>query len=367
LYESLRHKGISRGPGGEILVARWDDIVSVAERPDDFGQFQATALATGFSPNSMAATDPPEHSRKRGAAKPLFAYDHLLACEPPIRAAAHSLIDGFAAADRFRLRRNYARPVPIHSLVALLGLPDSRTAALIEAYAGGDREASRVLPDELGVEQSRAAVAPSALVFQGELLALLKVRDGKERTGLALWLDELAGQLDPAALEYLASEISFFFFAGGSTVTELLVSAARHTIASGDWQRLATDPGFCDAVVGEALRLDAPIHWLHRIARRDTSIGAVPVPRGSVIVLLWASGNRDERRFRESHSFDPGREQEETKRNLAFGRGIHRCLGAPLVRLQARIALETLAERLPNVRLAVDEPSEELMLALDKT
>jgi cytochrome P450 len=364
LCDSLRKQGLSRGPGGELLVARWDDIVSVAERPDDFGQFQASALASGFSPNSMAATDEPEHSRKRDAAKAVFARDHLLACEPPIRVAAHSLIDRFAV-DGIAFRRDFARSLPVQSLVALLGLPASAAQPLIEAYAGDDRAASRILADEAGVEQSRAAVAPASLIFHASMLELLRAGARTERSGLALWLHGLEGHIDPASLEYLVSELSFFFFAGSSTVTELLTSAVRHLLTSGEWQRLVSDPGFCDAAINEALRLDAPIHWLHRVARRDTSIGDVPVVGGTVVVLLWTSGNRDESRFFESDSFAPGRDEAEARGNLGFGRGIHRCLAAPFVRLQVRIALETLAERLPNVRIATSEPAGELLLARD--
>src|SRR5207302_255255 len=111
------------------------------------------------------------------------------------------------------------------------------------------------------------------------------------------------------------------------------------------------DRSLLGAVVEEALRLDPPIQWLNRVARRDTELAGVEIPAGSAIVLLWGSGMRDETVFEHPAEFRLDR-QDPPRTQLAFGRGRHLCLGAPLVRLQARVVLENRLEWLSEVRLA---------------
>ena len=153
-------------------------------------------------------------------------------------------------------------------------------------------------------------------------------------------------------LEYLSNELLFLFFAGYVPVAHLLTSAAVLLLQQPEAHaRVRQDRSLLGAAVEEALRLDPPIQWLNRVARRDAVLAGTAIPGGSTLVLLWGSGTRDETVFEQPDSFRLDR-PEPVRTQLAFGRGTHLCLGAPLVRLQARVALETLLERLPRMRLA---------------
>jgi cytochrome P450 len=104
--------------------------------------------------------------------------------------------------------------------------------------------------------------------------------------------------------------------------------------------------------IEETVRLESPFYGHFRVVTRDTELGGVPLPAGARLMVLWSSGNRDEAQFEDAGRFDPGRAN--LKAHLGFGQGIHYCVGAPLARLETRVALETLLARLPHVRLAAE-------------
>jgi cytochrome P450 len=116
------------------------------------------------------------------------------------------------------------------------------------------------------------------------------------------------------------------------------------------WQRVRGDPSRVERIVEESLRLSSPTQGIFRIATHDVEVGGVHLPAGARLVLVYGAANRDAALYGDADGFDPDRER--LKEHLAFGRGIHFCLGAALSRLEARVALEELARRIPSFRLA---------------
>jgi cytochrome P450 len=157
------------------------------------------------------------------------------------------------------------------------------------------------------------------------------------------------GELAPA---YLAAEADLLLFAGNVTTTHLLVSMMRLLLEHPLWHAaVLADRTLVPALVDETLRLEPPVQWLAREVLEDVIVGGTPIPAGSRVIVIWGSGNHDPERFEDPESFDLGRSGT-VKHHLAFGRGIHRCLGAPLAQLEGRVAFERLLDRLPRMRLA---------------
>jgi cytochrome P450 len=148
-------------------------------------------------------------------------------------------------------------------------------------------------------------------------------------------------------------EVMGFVNAGHGTVTSLLTLGLYHLLSNRtQWAALCAEPGLASAAVEELLRFDAPVKQLFRKTTQPVTIGDVPIPKGARVAFVMGSANRDEAAFSESDTFDIRAEREP---HLAFSKGIHFCLGAPLARLQGRVAFARLAERLPSLRLAGDQ------------
>ena len=164
-------------------------------------------------------------------------------------------------------------------------------------------------------------------------------------------IDEPGVDPRPLTLPEMLSIISQLMVAGNETTTKMLGEMMRLLGEHPDqWQALRADPTRVERVVEEALRLSSPTQGIFRIATTDVELGGIAIPAGSRIVLVYGAANRDEALFGDGDNFDPDRDR--LKEHLAFGKGIHFCLGAALSRLEARVALEELSRRVVSYRLA---------------
>jgi cytochrome P450 len=331
-YEELRRdRPVWRTPAGEVLVSRWADVVAVAEDPEAFGQ-----LGAGGAANAMAAEDGAAHRAKRSAARPVLSVGGL---EARIRGLSEALAARLG--ERVVFAEEFARVLPAQVLCEVLGFPVADAGRFVEWFGVPEARASRLVSER---DVAAAAERMGAAAAYVEAALLDRVREPRD-DALSGWLARL--DAPPwQALEYLSTEILFLFFAGYVPVAHVLTTAAVALLQHPDaLARVRSDRTLAGAAVEEVLRLDPPIQWLSRVARRDTELA----PAGATVVLLWASATRDEAVFDEPAEFRLDRPR---LQQLAFGRGPHHCLGAPLVRLQARVALETLLEPLAGMRLA---------------
>jgi len=155
----------------------------------------------------------------------------------------------------------------------------------------------------------------------------------------------------PLDLPEMLSIIQQLLVAGNETTTKLLAEMMRLLAEHPhEWEALRQHPARAEAIVEEALRLAAPVQGMWRVVTTDTNLGGIALPRGTRVVVVYSSANRDEQLYPEPDSFLPDRGR--VRDHLAFGRGVHLCLGAGLARLEARIALELLAQRLRTFSLA---------------
>jgi cytochrome P450 len=159
---------------------------------------------------------------------------------------------------------------------------------------------------------------------------------------------ERDGDLD---LSYLASEVTNLYGAATSTTAHLLASAMRMLLSHPEQlEEVLAERELIRPMLDEVLRLESPVQWLQRVVTDDTELAGTPLRKGSVLLVMWAAGNRDPRKFDDPDRFWI-RRPHVARDQLGFGHGIHRCIGAALGRLEGRIAFERLLDRLVDLRL----------------
>ncbi len=332
-YRWLRDEApVHRHPGsGAFLLSRFDDV------------WEATADWPTYSSASpvakllhMASMDPPGHDRLRTSVARAFTPAKIAALEPMVRDLCRELLEPLEAAGadgrRVDLVESFAAIFPSRVIHRLLGVaprfdePIRRAALAIGAARDPESLAAR-MRDFVAETRKAESVDPGSAIG---LLPMLQRESGEE----ALSPDEIGGVFSNLVL------------AGTDTVTNLigngLVLLQRDRDAR---RRLARDPAKIPAAVEEMLRFESPVQSLARRTLRDVSLHGVEIPKGAEVRLLWGAANRDEREFERPDVFDCDRT---IRRHLAFGHGIHFCLGAGLARLEARIAFEEILARWPD-------------------
>ncbi|MFE7571577.1 cytochrome P450 [Streptomyces sp. NPDC057539] len=360
-YQALRAEGPVRRvrmPGGEgvWLVLGYDavraglgdsrlcnDIRHSAEFDSDGG------YAIG---RNMLQVDPPDHTRLRALVSRQFTARRIAELGPRVQRVAADLLDAMAPAGGGDLVEAYAFPLPITVICELLGVPAAdreafhRWSSVIVAVT--DAEAAMAgaaaMTEYLGglIEEKRR-LAPGE---DTDLLhALVRAHDSDDAEGDRLAPDELLG-------------MAFLLLVAGHETTVNLISSAVHLLLRHPDQlaALRADPGLMDGAIEETLRYEPPAQIAaYRYTAEPVTLAGTPIPRGERVVLSLAAANRDPARFADPERFDIRRDPAANRAQLAFSHGIHHCLGAPLARLEASVALPALLERFPD--LALDDAS----------
>ncbi|MFH8404129.1 cytochrome P450 [Streptomyces sp. NPDC018019] len=361
-YAALREAGpVHRiaGPDGRPawLVTRYEDVRRCLADPrlsldkrNARGGYRGFALPPALDAN-LLNMDPPDHTRVRRLVAKAFTSARVEKLREPVRRVADALLDAVEGAGRTDLVASYAGPLPIIVICDLLGVPE------------GDRPDFRawtdalVTPDPARPEGAKEAVGAMMRYFTdliaakraepgGDLLSdLILVRDG-DRSGRGGG-DGLGDRLTEDELTSLAF---LLLFAGYENTVHLIGNSVLALLDHPDrLTALRTNPAELSAAVEEFARYDGPASLaIRRFPLEDVEIGGVRVPAGESVLLALASANRDPHRFTAAGTLDPGRD---TAGHLAFGHGIHHCLGAALARLETVTALTALIRRFPGLRL----------------
>jgi cytochrome P450 len=295
----------------------------------------------------MLHADPPDHTRLRRPVQKAFTPRRIAQLRPRTTQIAAGLADGLAAADGVTdLLAAYARPLPVTVLCELLGVPEADRPGV----------AATVLRYDAAGEMPRAE-EDLAAYFTG-LIAARRAEPGDDLLSALITAsdeaDETAGQL---TVTELVSTAFLLVMAGFDTTVNLIASGTLALLTHpGEMARLRADRSLLPAAVEELLRYTSPVnHANDRFTTEEVSIGGVAVPAGEWVIIALPSANRDPARFPGPDRLDLGRD---ISGHVAFGHGIHYCLGAPLARMEAEVALGTLLDRFPGVSLAA--PPEEL-------
>jgi cytochrome P450 len=294
--------------------------------------------------------DPPKHRRTRKHAQMAFSAKRVQKLEPRVREIAEGLIDGFIADGRVDFIERFAFPLPAMTVFSFIGFSEEDTDYLKSLCFDRLRLTWGRPPAE---EQKPTADKMSDLFAYVEDFVRGRADDLQDdyTSDLLRIREEDEGAL---SLEEVASIIYSLTFAGHETTTNLIANGLRQLLTRREaWNELREDPDLIENAVEEMLRFDTSVPAWRRMATRTVEISGVEVPKEARLLLLLASANRDEEQFDEPDAFDIHREN--AGKHLAFSQGIHYCLGAPLARLEARIAFELLTARMPDLRLAPED------------
>jgi cytochrome P450 len=354
---------------GVHLVTRHEDVIEVLRdpqtyssrfggagmprSPEDRQRLQAV-IAEGYPRvPTMLTADQPEHTRYRRLVSRAFGPRAIAALEPAIRSIATRLIDSWIGQGRIELVRGFAVPLPVEVIAHALNVPDERLADFKRwsddsiAAIGTSITLDELLRAELGINEYQHYFADQIERRRSEprddlLTNLLNARiDGG---------DPEVGDDRPLDMAEMLSIVQQLLVAGNETTTKMLTEMVRLLAEHPEqWHMVQADPARIEPVVEEALRMATPTQGMWRIVTRDVTLGGTPLRAGDRIIAAFCSANRDEALYPRPDEFDPDRDH--LTDHLAFGKGIHFCLGANLSRLEGRVALEELSRRLATISL----------------
>jgi cytochrome P450 len=352
LYARLRETPVAPLADGFVAVSSYADIAALLHDPRLSKDQRKTELpltgAQRIEPRPFLFLDPPEHDRLRRLVMRQFTPARVNAMHDRIVALVDELLDAHRNQDQLDVVDDFAYPLPVTVICELLGVPREDESRF---HAWADTLAHSIDPDP-GQETSLAAMQ-AAQALASYMRGLIAARRAQPMDDLlsGLAAGDEADRMDDANL---VITMILLLIAGHETTVNLITNGTLTLLRNPtELERLRDHPERIPIVVEELLRYEPPVQFVTRFALADIAFTGATIPRGSGIRLMLAAGNHDSQRFREPGHFDPDRPNNE---HLGFGGGIHYCVGAPLARIEAQVALTALAHRLVNPRLVEDPP-----------
>jgi cytochrome P450 len=343
IYERLRAQGTLTSSRLDGLMSTSYPVCDAVLRDRRFG----VRPEDGPSPAEQGGIDlsfldrnPPDHSRLRRLAAPAFSPKAVATYQPRIEKVVGDLLDKAVAKPDFDLVSEFAAPLPIAVITDILGIPDADSAEFTRygVVIGGAIEGVRSL-------RHAAQLQAASLALQGIFERLFELRRRSPQDDVVSRLIAAEGdQIEPAEMLPMCA---LLLIAGFETTVNLIGNGVLALLANrSQWELLSADPeGRAAGAVDETLRHDPPVHLTSRIALEPLELEGKQLRKGDQLVTLIAAANRDPEVYPHPATFDISRDNPAP--HLAFSGGIHYCLGAPLARLEATVALRQLAERLP--------------------
>jgi cytochrome P450 len=309
-----------------------------------------------FQRGNFVQMDPPQHRKLRTLVSQAFTPRVVAGLEPRIAELTTQLLD--QVGERFDLIDALAYPLPVVVIAELLGIPPSDRGLFREwadVLLGQEVDPDQAVAEVS--EQAVMAVAPTMRQMNAYFLDYIRSRRANPGADLTSKLVQAEVDGERLADEEIVGFVGLLLIAGHITTTATLgnslVSFQDNPEAAAE---VRADPMLLPAAIEEVLRVRTPFPRLGRIAKVDTEVGGVLIPAGEIVVPWLAAANRDQRVFTEPDRFDIHRKPNP---HLSFGHGIHFCLGAPLARLEARVAMRLLLQRYRDIAVASDEQVEQ--------
>ncbi len=328
--------------GGHWILTRYDDIRAAAKNWEVFSSADGHDLPKNDLPETAITTDPPLHDEYRDLMAEVLNQQTINDLEDYVVDLTHRLIDDFAAAGSVDLVTQFTEHLPPTVICRIVGL-DAELALEM-------REVSIRLGGSWGDPAEFDAARRDLGAF---ILPQIEERRSAPRDDYLTRLATQPFKGKPIADATITQMMIGFLLAGHESTTAAMSSVLFHLLANPEYaDRAREDERFLSGAIEEALRLNTPFHQFRRTTTCPVTIGSADVPEGGYVMLNYAAANRDPDVFDRPAEFVPERRP---NRHLGFGFGIHTCIGAPLARMELRIAIPELLRRLPDLRLE-DEP-----------
>ena len=367
LFAQLRSTGavvampLPVGPGGPSawMVTRLEEAVQVLknqlftvdpltissndDQPSSPRGLGGGGILGGLLGHSMIAVDEPDHRRLRSLVSKAFTPKYIQSLRPGIQQIADDLLDRVQDQGHMDLVMEYAFPLPITVISNMLGVPSDGRALIrewSELFSGGGSARQ---------DPSRVLITQTFATYLSQLIAEKRARPQEDLISQLVQIEEAGDRLDEGEL---LSMIALLIFAGHETTSNLIGNGMLMLFDNpAQLQRLKADLSLVPTAVEEFLRYNGPVlSPAPRYATEDVILGGQQIRKGDMVLTMLGSANHDESQFTQPEELDIARS---LNRHVAFGHGIHACLGAPLARLEGDIAFTTLLRRLPGLRLAM--------------
>jgi cytochrome P450 len=368
-YRALRaHAPVFRDPFlGLYHVAGYELVLEALRDHETFSSRFAPAMGAGvplgdpeleamraesYPPvDTMLTADPPEHRRFRGLVNKAFTPRRVDGLEPGIAALADELIDAFAPDGRFEVLSQFSVALPLTVIADQLGVPRADLGLFKRWTDGFTAQLSGLASGEDAKEAVRR-------IFEFQRYFAARIEEARRAPREDVLSDLVRARLEgerPLDVAEMLSILQQLLVAGNETTAASIAEGLLLLVRNPEQLALVReDPALVPNLVEEVLRLATPTTSMWRKAKRDAALGGVAIPAGSMVLLRFASANRDETRFPDPDRFDVRRPN--ASDHLAFGHGIHFCLGAMLARKEMALAFRALLARLDGLRLAPGHP-----------
>lgn len=370
LYTSLRATPVCRDADGTYIVSTHAEIRALLHDPrlssEDLPKPRHPKTGNPFMDfiinpigdriiekhRPLVFRDPPDHTVLRRQILSQFTMERVQSLSGRIQEIIADLIGKMRGREEIDIVDDFAYPLPVTVICELLGVPPSDESKLHNWSMSllGALEPDRRLEQE---ETLRSVADYEALSsYMNKLIKEKRKRPSDDiLSGLASQRDKKLGRM--GKYDLLATAV-LLLVAGHETTVNLIANAILTLLRHPEWlDRLRADESLAPRIIEEVLRFEPPVHFRTRKALADIEIGGTVIPEGAPVILLFASGNRDPKRFADPDRFDPGRTNNQ---HFGFGGGAHACIGAPLAKLEAGTAITALARSLIDPRLLVDPP-----------
>ena len=340
----------------ETFSSKYDQILGASgfqaletATEEQQGQFMAVAQNMIVPPPTMLTLDPPEHTNYRSLVNRVFTAGNVRKMEPYIQDVIDKTIDTFVDDGAIDFMDVFAFPVPLRIIADRLGIPDGEEERKF-FYAAATHAAAALRLTPLTFEQTLERLQ-YAVELQQFLIGLANERrkDPQDDMISILANAKLEAEDRPLHDPEIISILNQFLVAGHETTTSTFGWGMLLLCKNPDVQEQLTDKKLIRNFVEETLRLEAPVQGLPRVVTKDTELGGQALKAGDVLMLRYGAANRDERQFEDPDSLNINRKNSGSQ--LAFGSGVHHCVGAPLARQELNLGFPALLSRMKNFRL----------------
>jgi cytochrome P450 len=367
-YHRLRTEDpVHQSPLGFWVLTRYEDVAAVLRDPifakEAIAAFVAARFGVAVPPGvglSMLDRDPPDHTRLRSLVSKAFTPRVVEGLRPHIRQIVDELLARVEGAGTMDLIEQFAYPLPVIVICELLGVP----VADHERFKEWGLDIARGLDAIMLPPDSEVAVrsVTSRRALAGYFRELIAERRATPRNDLLSGLIAAEEAGDKLSEEELLATCILLLVAGHETTVNLIGNGTLALLRHPDQlRRLRENPGLIGSAVEELLRYDGPVQRTARIPSADVTIGGRTIGKGEMVMPFIGAADRDPAQFPDPDRLDITRAE---NRHLAFGWGIHFCLGAPLARVEGQIAIDTLVRKFPRLALGTDKPEHRQSLTL---